>query len=196
MFKRIILVSVALIFLFTNICYAENIINEMYTESTMAQLDLLEALQNNPNLGYETRCIAISKMITLMTEGRIGSYSELWLIASAFGFQYDNNLSLNENADKLFAFLSIRQKWYEADNYESLATFLSAMSTAVGSNKELAKMNVVWNYKDENLEFAFDNEDIPLIVNTLAKTNELQGITEAEFFDLLTQMAQFHEFAW
>lgn len=171
--------------------------------------ELKEAMSENPNEGFETRGDAIEQMKTLMEGGQIGSESELWSIAEAFGFTYDSAKTINENADALYKFITAREKWYATDDdgnytYEGTETAIEAIEKAAQSQKfkdalkkqGLDPSDFEWDYEDGKFDFDFDNENWDEIVSALSATKEAAGLTSEEFYDLLMQIGQFHEIEW
>ena len=176
-------------------------------EAKKAQTELQEAMNENPNEGFETRGDAMEQMKELMKEGKIGSESELWSIAKAFGFTYDSANTINENADALAEFIAIRQKWYAQDDdgnytFEGTESFLNAVEKVVQSGGELGKklqdLGVKWNYDDKTgvLDFDFNNANWDEVVKILGESKELAGLTSEEFYDLLMQVGQFFDIKW
>jgi TP901 family phage tail tape measure protein len=180
-----------------------------------AQNELQAAMSNNPDEGFETRGGALDQMKALMEEGKIGSESELWdiaeaygfskesaqSIAEAYGFTYDSAASINENADALATFISIRQRWYKTDEngnytYEGTENFLNDAEKVIAASKELE--GVKWNYNEDTgtLDIDFANQDWDKIVDVLGKSKELAGLTSDEFYDLLMRVGQFHNINW
>ena len=178
-------------------------LTDTINEATAAQNELKEAMSENPNEGYETRGDAIEQMKTLMEEGKIGSESELWSIAEAFGFTYDSAKTINENADALAKFIAARQQWYAQDEdgnytYDGTENFLNDVEKVVASNEKLQQMGVKWNYNDQTgaLDFDFNNADWDMVVEILGESKELAGLTSEEFYDLLMQVGQFFDINW
>ena len=168
--------------------------------------DLQEAMSKNPNEGYETRGEAIEKMKELMSEGKVGSESELWSIAEKYGFTYDSANGINVNADALAEFIAIREKWYKTDDdgnytYEGTEDFMNAVESAVKQSEEAkTRLSEIlkWSYDEESGVFDFDfaNENLPEIISLLSETEELAGLTASEFYDLLVQIGQFFDINW
>ena len=170
-------------------------------EAKQAQNELKEAMEENPNEGYETRGDAIEQMKTLMEEGRFGSESELWSIAEAFGFTYDSAKTINENADALHAFIKAREAWYKTDDdgnytYEGTESFINDVEKVVANNEKLQSWGVKWEYENGALNFDFNNSDWDDIVKILSESKELAGLTSEEFYDLLMQVGQFFDINW
>lgn len=180
-----------------------------------AQNELQEAMSSNPDEGFETRGSALDQMKALMEEGKIGSESELWdiadaygfskesaqSIAEAYGFTYDSAASIHENADALATFISLRQRWYKTDEdgnytYEGTENFLNDAEKVIAASKELE--SVKWNYNEDTgtLDIDFANQDWDKIVDVLGKSKELAGLTSDEFYDLLMRVGQFHNINW
>lgn len=172
-------------------------------EAKIAHAELQEAMSENPNEGYETRGEAMEQMMSLMGEGKIGSESELWSIAEAYGFTYDSAKTINENADALANFIAIRQEWYKTDddgNYtiDGTESFLNDVEKVVENNKRLQELGVKWEYDDNTgtLDFDFNNANWDEVVSILAESKELAGLTSEEFYDLLMQVGQFFDIKW
>ena len=172
-------------------------------DAKVAHAELQEAMNENPNEGYETRGEALEQMKTLMGEGKIGSESELWDIAEAYGFTYDSAKTINENADALAKFVAIRQEWYKTDDdgnytFEGTESFLNDVEKVVASNTQLQNMGVQWNYNEETgaLDFNFNNASWDEVVRILGESKELAGLTSEEFYDLLMQVGQFFDINW
>ena len=178
-----------------------------------AQNALNEAMGKNPNEGYETRGSAIDQMKTLMEQGMIGSESELWDIAKAYGFTYESAKTITENADALHKFITARQGWYKTDKdgnytYEGTENVINSIEKATKSDKFKTAMKEAfgegvniedlfqWDYENGELSFDFDNENLDGIIQALAKTDELAGLTSEEFTDLLTQIGMFFNVNW
>lgn len=171
-------------------------LGDVINEAKIAQNELKEAMEEEET-GYETRGTAIDKMESLLKEGKIGSESELWDIAEAFGFTYDSSKIINENADALDNFISIRKKWYAKDDdgnytYTGTENFIEAAEKALKDND----LGVVWEYDDGVLNVDFDNADWDKIAEYLAGTEELAGLTSEEFKDLISQIGQFFDVKW
>lgn len=176
---------------------------DQINEAKVAQTELQEAMSENPNEGFETRGDAIEQMKELMKEGKIGSESELWDIAEAFGFTYDSAKTINENADALAKFIAARQDWYKTDEdgnytFDGTKSFLNDVEKVVANNEKLQKMGVTWNYNDKTgaLDLDFNNANWDEIVQILGESKELAGLTSEEFYDLLMQVGQFFEINW
>ena len=174
---------------------------DQINEAKIAQNELQEAMSENPNEGYETRGDAMEQMKTLMEEGKIGSESELWSIAEAFGFTYDSAKSINENADALHEFIKAREAWYATDDdgnytYKGTESFINDVEKVVASNEQLQKMGVKWSYEDGALNFDFNNANWDEIVKILGESKELAGLTSEEFYDMLMQIGQFFDINW
>lgn len=174
-------------------------------EAKVAQNELQAAMEENPNEGYETRGEAIEKMISLMEKGIIGSESELWSIAKAYGFTYDSAKSINENADALASFIAVRQRWYKTDDdgnytFEGTENFIKDVEKVIDSNSqaasELKNLGVEWSYIDGALNIDFNNADWDEVVRVLSTTEELAGLTSEEFADMMVQIGQFFGIDW
>lgn len=174
-------------------------------EAKVAQTELQAAMEENPNEGYETRGEAMETMISLMEKGMIGSESELWSIAEAYGFTYDSAKSINENADALANFISIRQRWYKTDDdgnytFEGTENFIEDVESVINSNSDAAtklkSLGVEWSYIDGALDIDFNNADWDEIVSVLSTTEELAGLTSEEFADMMMQIGQFFGIDW
>ena len=180
-----------------------------------AQNELQAAMSNNPDEGFETRGGALDQMKTLMEEGKIGSESELWdiaeaygfskesaqSIAEAYGFTYDSAASISENADALATFISIRQRWYKTDEsgnytYEGTENFLNDVEKIIAASAELEDVKWVYDETTGALNIDFANQDWDKIVDVLGKSKELAGLTSDEFYDLLMRVGQFHNINW
>ena len=182
-------------------------LSDKINEAKAAHEGLQEAMSENPNEGYETRGEAMEQMKTLMGEGKIGSESELWSIAEAYGFTYDSAKSINDNADALANFIAVRQDWYKTDDdgnytFEGTERFLNDVEKVVNSDsilgEKLRDLDVRWNYDDKNgkLDFDFNNENWDQIIKLLSSSKELAGLTSEEFYDLLMQVGQFFDINW
>ena len=174
-------------------------------EAKVTQNELQAAMEENPNEGYETRGEAIEKMISLMEKGIIGSESELWSIAEAYGFTYDSAKSINENADALASFIAVRQRWYKTDDdgnytFEGTENFIKDVEKVIDSNSqaasELKNLGVEWSYIDGALNIDFNNADWDEVVRVLSTTEELAGLTSEEFADMMVQIGQFFGIDW
>ena len=171
-------------------------------EARVAQNQLLASMEENPNEGYETRGEAMSYMKTALESGEIGSESNVWNVASRYGFTYDSAASINENADALAQFIAVREKWYKQDDdgnytYKGTESFIEAVETAVNNNAELQKY-LQWNYDETtgSLSFDFENKNLPKIIDLLGQTEGLIGLTKNEWMDLLVQVGQFFDIKW
>lgn len=172
-------------------------------KAKIAQTELEEAMSENSNEGYETRGEALEQMKTLLSEGQIGSESELWSIAEAYGFTYDSAKSINENADALAKFIAIREEWYKTDDdgnytFDGTESFLNAVEKVVANNEKLKDLGVKWNYDDSTgkLDFDFNNANWDEIIGILSESEELAQLTSEEFYDLLMQVGQFFDINW
>ena len=162
---------------------------------------LQEAMNKNPNVGYETRAEAIDKMKELMEDGQIGSTSELWDIAEAYGFTYTSAKTIEENADALYDFIHAREQWYKTDDdgkltYEGTENFIKSVESALNNTqikevKDLVDKGFKWDYSNGEINFDFGDNDFDSVVNALSKTKELSGLTSAEFADLIVQVGQY-----
>ena len=166
----------------------------------IAQNELKDAMSENPNEGFETRAEAMEYMKEALSRGEIGSESNVWNVAEQYGFTYDSAKSINENADALANFITVRNKWYAKDDdgnysYEGTENFINAVEQAVAKSSELQKY-MSWTYEDGVLSFDFDNANWDKIISYLRQTEELAGITSEEFYDLLMQIGQFHNINW
>ena len=169
-------------------------------DAKIAQNELKDAMSENPNEGFETRAEAMEYMKEALSRGEIGSESNVWNVAEQYGFTYDSAKSINENADALANFITVRNKWYAKDgdgnySYEGTENFINAMEQAVAKSSELQKY-MSWSYEDGVLSFDFDNENWDKIIEYLSQTDELAGLTSEEFYDLLMQVGQFHNINW
>ena len=180
-------------------------LTDQIEDATIAQNKLKEAMSENPNEGYETRGDAIEQMKDLMEKGQIGSESELWSIAEAFGFTYDSAKTIQENADALYEFITAREKWYAKDEdgeytYDGTKSFASTVGGVVNSDTEIGEklrsLGMVWDLDGKQLNFDFDNANWEEIISLLGQTDELAGLTSEEFYDLLMQMGQFFDINW
>lgn len=180
-------------------------LTDQIEDATIAQNKLKEAMSENPNEGYETRGDAIEQMKDLMEKGQIGSESELWSIAEAFGFTYDSAKTIQENADALYEFITAREKWYAKDEdgeytYDGTKSFASTVGEIVNSDTEIGEklrnLGMEWDFDGKQVNFDFDNANWNEIISLLAQTDELAGITSEEFYDLLMQMGQFFNIQW
>lgn len=180
-------------------------LTDQIEDATIAQNKLKEAMSENPNEGYETRGDAIEQMKDLMENGQIGSESELWSIAEAFGFTYDSAKTIQENADALYEFITAREKWYAKDEdgeytYDGTKSFASTVGGVVNSDTEIGEklrsLGMVWDFDGKQLNFDFDNANWEEIISLLGQTDELAGLTSEEFYDLLMQMGQFFDINW
>ena len=184
-------------------------LDEQFTAAKQALNELQKAMQENPNEGFETRGEAIDQMKTLMEQGAIGSESELWSIAEAFGFTYNSAKSINENADALYNFITAREKWYATDEdgnyvFDGTKNFLDTVTKATNSDKwkeVLAKHNLTpddfkWSFDGTSLDFDFDNADWDKIVVALSEMPGLIGLTSEEWADLMVQVGQFYDINW
>lgn len=180
-------------------------LTDQIEDATIAQNKLKEAMNENPNEGYETRGDAIEQMKDLMEKGQIGSESELWSIAEAFGFTYDSAKTIQENADALYEFITAREKWYAKDEdgeytYDGTKSFASTVGGVVNSDTEIGEklrsLGMVWDFDGKQLNFDFDNANWEEIISLLGQTDELAGLTSDEFYDLLMQMGQFFNIQW
>lgn len=171
-------------------------------DAAKAQNDLQEAMNKNPNEGYETRGEAMEYMKDKMSRGEIGSESELWDVAKEYGFTYDSSKAINENADALAKFIAIREKWFAKNDdgdytFEGTEDFIKSVENAVNSMPELAEI-LDWNYDETTggFGFDFDNENWDKIVSYLSQTEELSGLTSEEFKDMLVQIGQYFNVEW
>lgn len=175
----------------------ENLVNEFGTladkinAARVAQDNLQKAMQKNPNEGYETRGDAIEQMKKLMEQGQIGSGSELWDIAKAYGFTYNSADTIQANADALYEYIQIRERWFKKDkegNYtdEGITNFIKD----VASKKDiLEQYGATWTFENGELNIDFDNE-------SWDKFAEALGLTSEEFADMMQQVAMFFEINW
>ena len=169
-------------------------------EAKRAQNELKDAMSENPNEGFETRAEAMEYMEEALSRGEIGSESNVWNVAEQYGFTYDSAKSINENADALANFITVRNKWFAKDDdgnysYEGTESFINAVEQAVAKSSELQKY-MSWTYEDGVLSFDFDNKNWDEIINYLSQTDELAGVTSEEFYDFLMQVGQFHNINW
>lgn len=169
-------------------------------EAKRAQNELKDAMSENPNEGFETRAEAMEYMKEALSRGEIGSESNVWNVAEQYGFTYDSAKSINENADALANFITVRNKWFAKDDdgnysYEGTESFINAVEQAVAKSKALQKY-MSWTYEDGVLSFDFDNKNWDEIINYLSQTDELAGVTSEEFYDFLMQVGQFHNINW
>lgn len=169
-------------------------------EAKRAQNELKDAMSENPNEGFETRAEAMEYMKEALSRGEIGSESNVWNVAEQYGFTYDSAKSINENADALANFITVRNKWFAKDDdgnysYEGTESFINAVEQAVAKSKVLQKY-MSWTYEDGVLSFDFDNKNWDEIINYLSQTDELAGVTSEEFYDFLMQVGQFHNINW
>ena len=169
-------------------------------EAKRAQNELKDAMSENPNEGFETRAEAMEYMEEALSRGEIGSESNVWNVAEQYGFTYDSAKSINENADALANFITVRNKWFAKDDdgnysYEGTESFINAVEQAVAKSKALQKY-MSWTYEDGVLSFDFDNKNWDEIINYLSQTDELAGVTSEEFYDFLMQVGQFHNINW
>lgn len=180
-------------------------LTDQIEDATIAQNKLKEAMSENPNEGYEARGDAIEQMKDLMEKGQIGSESELWSIAEAFGFTYDSAKTIQENADALYEFITAREKLYAKDEdgeyiYDGTKSFASTVGEIVNSDTEIGEklrnLGMEWDFDGKQVNFDFDNANWNEIISLLAQTDELTGITSEEFYDLLMQMGQFFNIQW
>ena len=176
-----------------------------------AQTDLANAMSENPNEGYETRGEAMEYMKDKMSRGEIGSESELWDVAKAYGFAGYDPSDINASTDALANFIATREKWYQTDDdgnytYEGTENFIESVESAIQSDEFKAAMEAnglaledfMWSYDEATgqLDVDFDNSNWDAIVNALSQTDELASLTSAEFKDLLTQIGQFFGIDW
>lgn len=178
-------------------------LSDQINEATQAQNKLKEAMSENPNEGYETRGDAIEQMKTLMEEGKVGSESELWDIATVFFGDNPEALAAiaNNDADALYRLIDARDEWYKTDkdgNYTIKGTesFVNDVEKVVKNNERLQELGVTWNYENGVLDFDFNNADWDEIVQILGESKELAGLTSEEFYDLLMQVGQFFNINW
>ena len=171
-----------------------------------AQNELQEAMNENPNEGYETRGEALEAMKTLMSEGKIGSESELWNIAEEF-FGDDPEAFVTiakKDADALAQLIAAREEWYKTDDdgnyiFKGTENFLNDVEAVVARSKRLKdELGVTWNYDDETGSFNFDfnNANWDEIIRILSESEELAGLTSEEFHDLLVQVGQYFGINW
>ena len=173
--------------------------------ATIAQNKLKESMQENPNEGYEIRVDALDQMMDLMENGEIGSESVLWNIAEAFGFSYSSARTIQENTVALYDFIKARQKLYTTDEDGNITSdgaksFADSVGNIVNGDTEagekLRNLGMIWNTDGNELSIDFNNADWDEIINILSQTDELVGLTSAEFYDLLMQMGQFIDIKW
>lgn len=157
-----------------------------------AQEDIRLAM-SAPATGYQSRLAAMEKMIVYMSEGRVGSGSQLWPIAEAFGFQYDASKARVDNANSLYAFLSARLAWYAADDYASISSFMADMASVVGQSYGLKALGMTWTFSNGVWSARFDWADLEEIVRLLGSYSQFVGLTVEEFCDLYTQIGQFYD---
>lgn len=167
-----------------------------------AQNELQEAMSENPNEGYETRGEAMEYMKDKLSRGEKGSESEVWDVAKEYGFTYDSAKSIDENADALAKFIAIREKWFKKDDdgnytFDGTEDFIQSVENAVAGNEKLQSI-LQWGYNDQTGEFSFDfdNKNFEEIVKLLSQTEELAGLTEEEFSDMLVQIGQYYGITW
>ena len=175
---------------------------DQINKTKLAQDKLLASMEENPNEGFETRGEAMEYMKSAMERGEIGSESNLWNVAEQYGFTYNSAKSINENADALATFIAKREQWFEQDDdgnykYDGTEEFIKDVESAVEANERLAEI-LKWNYDEKTgaFEFDFDNENFDEIVSLLAETDELVGLTSAEFTDLMHQIGQYFGINW
>ena len=167
-----------------------------------AQTELEEAMNENPNSGYETRGEAMEAMKEMMGRGEIGSESALWSVAERYGFTYDSALSINENAEALANFIAKREQWFakdDDDNYTFHGTqeFIEDVERAVQANEQLQEI-LTWDYNSSTGEFSFDfdNKNWDEIVAHLSEFKDTIGLTSEEFADMLIQIGQYYGLEW
>ena len=167
-----------------------------------AQNELQEAMNENPNEGYETRGEALEYMKDKMGRGEIGSESELWDVAKEAGFIYDHTKSLNENADALARWIAIREEWFAKNDdgeytFAGTEEFIQDVENAVNSNERLKEI-LQWDYNEETgiFSFDFDNANLEEIITLLGQTEDLAGLTAEEFHDMLVQIGQYFGLNW
>ena len=174
--------------------------------ATAKQKELQDAMNKNPNEGYETRGEAMDYMKEAMVKGEIGSESNLWNVAKQYGFTYDSVATINENADALAEFIAVRETWYKQDDdgnytYEGTENFIQSVENIVKEAEDTGtRLSEIlkWDY-DENtgvFKFDYNNEDLPEIISLLSQTKALTSLTEAEWMDLMTQIGQFFDVKW
>lgn len=190
---------------------------DQITAAKAAQEALNAAMSKNPNEGFETRGKAIEQMKKLMEKDAIGSESELWDIAEAYGFKPGADKTLRENADALYEFIQARESWFKTDKdgnvtYEGTENFIEAAEKAIQSEEFKTALQraldkegdanfdisdyIKWDYDNGVFDFDFDNANWDAIVQALAKTAELTGLTSDEFTDLLIQIGMFFDVDW
>ena len=157
----------------------------------IAQNKLKEAMQENPNEGYETRGEALEQMKTLMEKGQIGSGSELWSIAEAYGFTYDSAKTIAENADALYKYIQVRERWFKKDkegNYtdEGITNFIKDVA---GKKDILEQFGATWTFNNGKLNIDLDNESWEEFAAAI-------GLTSEEFADMMEQISMFFEIEW
>jgi hypothetical protein len=177
-----------------------------------AQDKLLASMDENPNEGYETRGEAMEYMKEAMKKGEIGSESNLWNVAEKYGFTYDSAKTINENADALAKYIAVREKLFVQDddgddrtddgyNHEGAINFIETVEKAVKESEtagtRLAEI-LKWNYDETTgkFDFKFDNTNLSEIVSLLGQTEELIGLTENEWMDLMIQVGQYFGINW
>lgn len=177
-------------------------LEDKINDARIAQNKLSEAMQENPNEGFETRGEAIDYMKTALKRGEIGSESNLWNVAEQYGFTYNSKQSTNDNANALQKFIAQREKWFAKDKdgnhtYKGTESFIKDVEKAVQSSEELQKL-LTWNYDEKTgaFSFDFDNANWSEIIALLSETEELAGLTSNEFSDLMVQIGQFFGIEW
>lgn len=178
----------------------------------IAQDKLSASMEENPNEGYETRGEALDYMKEAMSKGEIGSESNLWNVAQKYGFTYDSAKTINENADALARFIAVREKWWKtADDgddrtkdgysFEGTKNFIESVEKVVKeSEAEGSRLSEIlkWNYDEKTgaFDFDYDNKNLAEIISLLSQTEELVGINESEWMDLMVQIGQYFNVNW
>lgn len=161
-----------------------------------ANSKLQEALSDNPNEGYETRGEAMKKMKELIDEGKVGSESQLWTIATEYGYKGDKNV------DELKKYLDARKDWFVADDdgnytFPGVENWVNSIEKAVANNEELQKlMEFYYDDATYTLTVDYDNKDLPRILELLSKAPETLGLLESEYLDLMKNAGLYFNVNW
>lgn len=188
-------------------------------KAKVAQDRLKASMEENPNEGYETRGEALEYMKDAMSKGEIGSESNLWNVAKEYGFTKETAKlidaeadSLNDYADALAKYIASREKFFtQADDgddrtddgysYKGAINFIKTVEGIVDeSEKAGSRLSEIlkWTYDETTgaFDFKFDNQNLPEIISLLSQTEQLVGINNAEWMDLMVQVGQFFNIEW
>ena len=140
--------------------------------------DLTDAMNQNPNEGFETRTKAYETIAKAFEEGTVGTMSNVWEIARELGAALE--VIEDKDPEKLFAWLNNTGAFFQ-EGTKGIHSFLDAIK---GNGDALALFNE-FSWEDGVLSFDIDN-------SRLEELGRIFQMDAESVYDLIVQLGQYY----